>query len=79
MPGLFARLARAAGYAPQVKSAPMLALYGDGRAVWTPRDYAALARRASSATPSSTVPYAWSPKRRPLCRSRSPARTRRIP
>lgn len=44
MPGLFARLARAAGYAPHVKSAPMLALYGDGRAVWTPRDYAALAR-----------------------------------
>ncbi|MFY9289369.1 MAG: phage portal protein [Methylorubrum rhodinum] len=44
MAGLIARLARAAGYAPAQKAAPVLALYGEGRAVWTPRDYAALAR-----------------------------------
>ena len=44
MAGLIARLARAAGYAPARKAAPVLALYGEGRAVWTPRDYAALAR-----------------------------------
>ena len=44
MASLIARLARAAGYAPARKAAPVLALYGEGRAVWTPRDYAALAR-----------------------------------
>ena len=53
MPTLIDRLARAAGYAPAVKAAPAsappagaptIALYGDARAVWTPRDYAALAR-----------------------------------
>ena len=44
MPGLIARLVRAAGLAPDIKAAPAFALYGEGRAVWTPRDYAALAR-----------------------------------
>ena len=49
MPSLLSRLARAAGYAPAVKAAPGFAgpgfaLYGEGRAVWTPREATALAR-----------------------------------
>ncbi|SFK79019.1 phage portal protein [Methylorubrum salsuginis] len=44
MAGLIARLARAAGYAPAQKAAPLLALYGEGRPVWTSRDHGALAR-----------------------------------
>lgn len=46
MTTLLTRLARAAGYVPAQKSAPpaTIAFYGDGRPVWTPRDYAALAR-----------------------------------
>jgi len=38
------RLARAAGLAPATKAAPLLAFTGDGRAVWSARDPAALAR-----------------------------------
>ncbi|TXM75685.1 phage portal protein [Methylobacterium sp. WL12] len=48
MPTLLTRLARAAGYVPAVKAAPLggpsVALYGDARAVWTARDGTALAR-----------------------------------
>jgi HK97 family phage portal protein len=44
MPGFIARLARAAGLSPATKASPAFALYGEGRAVWTARDYAALAR-----------------------------------
>ncbi|MDR7039409.1 HK97 family phage portal protein [Methylobacterium sp. BE186] len=48
MPNLIARLARAAGYVPAAKAAPLagpsFALYGDGRAVWTAREGGALAR-----------------------------------
>ncbi len=48
MPNLLTRLARAAGYVPAVKAAPLagpsVALYGDARAVWTARDGTALAR-----------------------------------
>ncbi|MGU3536725.1 phage portal protein [Methylobacterium sp. A54F] len=48
MAHLIARLARAAGYVPAAKAAalapPAFALYGEGRAVWTARDGAALAR-----------------------------------
>lgn len=44
MPGLIARFARAAGLSPATKASPAFALYGEGRAVWTARDYAALAR-----------------------------------
>lgn len=44
MPSLIARLARAAGYVPATKASAAIALYGEARAVWTPRDYAALAR-----------------------------------
>ena len=48
MPNLITRLARAAGYAPAVKAAPLagpaFVFTGDGRAVWTPRDGTALAR-----------------------------------
>ena len=52
MANLLHRLARAAGYAPARKAAPLaaptipprFALYGDGRAVWTARDPLALAR-----------------------------------
>ncbi|GJE71518.1 phage portal protein [Methylorubrum podarium] len=44
MPGFIARLARAAGFVPATKASAAVALYGEGRAVWTARDYAALAR-----------------------------------
>ncbi|WP_336487302.1 phage portal protein [Methylobacterium nigriterrae] len=52
MPNLLDRLARAAGYVPAAKAAPLappltgpsFALYSEGRAVWTPRDGTALAR-----------------------------------
>ncbi|GJE41623.1 phage portal protein [Methylobacterium soli] len=48
MPNLITRLARAAGYAPRVKAAPLagpaFVFTGDGRAVWTARDGTALAR-----------------------------------
>ena len=44
MSSLIARLARAAGYVPATKASAAIALYGEARAVWTPRDYAALAR-----------------------------------
>ena len=44
MPGFIARLARAAGFVPATKAAMAFALYGEGRAVWTTRDCAALAR-----------------------------------
>jgi HK97 family phage portal protein len=44
MPGLIARFARAAGLSPATKASPAFALYGEGRAVWTARDFAALAR-----------------------------------
>ncbi|CAO4148598.1 phage portal protein [Methylorubrum aminovorans] len=44
MPGIIARLARAAGFVPATKAATAFALYGEGRAVWTTRDYTALAR-----------------------------------
>lgn len=44
MAGLIARLVRAAGYVPATKAGAAIALYGEGRAVWTARDYAALAR-----------------------------------
>ncbi|GJE60509.1 phage portal protein [Methylobacterium trifolii] len=49
MQNLLTRLARAAGYAPAAKAAPLstapsFALYAEGRAVWTPRDATALAR-----------------------------------
>ena len=44
MAGFIARLARAAGYVPATKAAASVALYGEGRAVWTARDYGALAR-----------------------------------
>ncbi len=44
MPGFIAWLARAAGFVPATKAATAFALYGEGRAVWTTRDYAALAR-----------------------------------
>ncbi len=44
MPGFIARLARAAGFVPATKASAAFALYGEGRAVWTTRDYAALAR-----------------------------------
>ena len=44
MAGFIARLARAAGYVPATKAAAAVALYGEARAVWTARDYGALAR-----------------------------------
>lgn len=44
MAGLIARLVRAAGYVPATKAGAAVALYGESRAVWTARDYAALAR-----------------------------------
>lgn len=44
MPGFIARLARAAGLVPETKASAAFALYGEGRAVWTARDYTALAR-----------------------------------
>ncbi|ACK82570.1 phage portal protein [Methylorubrum extorquens] len=44
MPGFIARLARAAGLVPETKASAAFALYGEGRAVWTACDYAALAR-----------------------------------
>ncbi|EHP91335.1 phage portal protein [Methylorubrum extorquens] len=44
MPGFIARLARAAGLVPETKAGAAFALYGEGRAVWTARDYTALAR-----------------------------------
>ena len=46
MPTLLTRLAQAAGYVPARKglAGPGLALYGEGRAVWTPREATALAR-----------------------------------
>ncbi|MCJ2031806.1 phage portal protein [Methylobacterium sp. J-043] len=44
MPGFIARLAKAAGFVPSTKASAAFALYGEGRAVWTARDYAALAR-----------------------------------
>ncbi len=48
MPNLLARLARAAFPVAETKAAPVsglgIAFYGEGRAVWTARDYGALAR-----------------------------------
>ncbi|MEE7456268.1 phage portal protein [Methylorubrum populi] len=44
MAGFIARLARAAGYVPATKASAAVALYGEGRAVWTARDYGALSR-----------------------------------
>lgn len=45
MPNLLTRLARAAGYAPATKAAPVaFAFYGDARPVWMARDAAAFAR-----------------------------------
>ncbi|KAB1072816.1 phage portal protein [Methylobacterium planeticum] len=48
MPNLITRLARAAGYVPAAKGAPLggpaFILTGEGRAVWTARDGTALAR-----------------------------------
>ncbi len=44
MPGFIARLAKAAGLVPTTKASAAVALYGESRAVWTARDYAALAR-----------------------------------
>ena len=44
MAGFIARLARAAGFVPATKASAAVALYGEGRAVWTARDYGALSR-----------------------------------
>lgn len=45
MPNLFTRLARAAFPVPETKAAPLaVQFYGEGRAVWTPREGSALAR-----------------------------------
>ncbi|WP_375410655.1 phage portal protein [uncultured Methylobacterium sp.] len=48
MPNLLTRLTRAAGAVLSTKAAPLsatrVAFYGEGRAVWTPRDYGGLAR-----------------------------------
>ncbi|MFF8801906.1 MULTISPECIES: phage portal protein [unclassified Methylobacterium] len=44
MAGFIARLAQAAGFVPATKASAAVALYGEGRAVWTARDYSALSR-----------------------------------
>ncbi|MBX9932124.1 MAG: phage portal protein [Methylobacterium sp.] len=48
MPNLLNRLTQAIARLPATKAAPLsatqVAFYGEGRAVWTPRDYGALAR-----------------------------------